>query len=187
MKEESQRIAILLHGPSCVGKTSVGRLLLNNNEPIELGPGPYDYLRSSENVIVLHLGCGEDYPLRADSHLGPTRNPEPWQQVIEEENRALFAFLLTADWPAIEARALAESSRGVTLGSACLSYQLYRNRHEVVTLPATAGILEDEIDTTHMNHNDVASVIRSHVAKTRPFQHWPSTLPDFQSNQGRRT
>jgi hypothetical protein len=173
MAEETQRIAILLHGHSLAGKTTAGKLLFAGKEPVSLDAGPpYEGLRSDENVLVLDLGCGEDFPLRPESRPRATRNPQEWLRVLEEERRPLFAFFLTADWPAVEVRARAESSRNVTEQSARLSHELYRTHDEAVTFPAAAGISEHPIDTTRMTPDEVAAKIRNLVTKARPLQRW---------------
>src|SRR5262249_36954508 len=135
---------------------------------LDTGP-PYDYLRCDVDVLVLDLGCGE---FRHDSLPGPTRNPGEWLRVLKEENRPLFAFLLTADWPAVEIRARAECARGVTQESARFSHDRYSARHEAVTFPTEAGISEYRIDTSHMEADKVAAEIRNVVNQRRPFQWW---------------
>jgi hypothetical protein len=169
MAEEKQRIAILLRGPQCVGKTTTGRLLFGGEDPVSLDNGPpFAGLRSGETVLVLELGRGEDYPIRPNSRPGRTRNPGEWLTVLAEEKRPLWAFFLTADWPAVEVRARSEGGRRVTRESARLSYDLHESHEEGTTLPATAGIRERTIDTTRMTADEVAAEILRAVRDEPP-------------------
>jgi hypothetical protein len=177
---QNELLAVLLHGPSGVGKTAVGRVLLGGNDPIILdsgwnsgelryvgGPARYADLKRNDDAIVFEIGCAEPMDLREP---GATRNPQEWLQVIQREQRKLFAFKLWADWNAIEIRA---RQRNSNLLGIRLWYDLYCGHSELTTFPSSAGINELTIDTTNMTPLDVANEISVVVRRTRPFQRWP--------------
>src|SRR5947207_2942655 len=47
MAADNQRVAILLRGRQCTGKTEVARILLAGNEPVSLDDGKYEQLQVS--------------------------------------------------------------------------------------------------------------------------------------------
>jgi hypothetical protein len=166
---DDQRIAILLRGRQCTGKTEVG-ILLAGKKPISLDDGNYDQLRASKDVLVIELGYGE----APGKPPGPTCDPGKWQRVLAEENRALHAFFLTADRVVREARAAQSGRRGVGVPSLNASDQIH-SWPEVVQFAKRAGIFEHEIDTSLKSLPQVADEIREIVKRVHPGVRWPST------------
>lgn len=171
--EPNQRVAILLHGSQCTGKTITARLLWGR-DPISLDDGKYEQLRIADDILVAELGCGERIPYDPQAPPGPTRNPSAWRRVLAEENRELFVFRFRADLNVILERARLETERGVTEKTATSSHQAYESNHILVTFPADAGIEEFLMDTTNLTNAKVVEQIRQEVAKSRPVQHWPA-------------
>jgi hypothetical protein len=166
---KDQRIAILLRGPQCTGKTEVGKLLLAGKKPISLDDGKYEQLRVSEDVLVIELGYGEtpgDPP-------GPTRDPAKWQRVLAEEKRTLYAFFFTADRSVREERA-GGAGRNVSLDTLNRSDQIH-SWPEVVQFAERAGIFEHKIDTSLKSPSHVADEIRGIVKRVHHGVRWPST------------
>jgi hypothetical protein len=174
MKEESQRIAILPRGQQCAGKTATGTALLGGKREkvISLDDRNYGQLLSADVVLVIELGYGECEGMPD----GPTRDPKPWQKVLADEGRELFAFNLTVDPAEARVRASNEGHRSVSEGTLRASEQIQR-KTEVVEFAKNAGITEHHIDTTKRTIEEVANAIRDVVKTSRPHQQWPSTGP----------
>jgi hypothetical protein len=178
MKTESKnrKIAILLHGPTCMGKSTVARLLLGGLAPVILdqewavgerrylgGPKRYEDLRSDESLIVFELGCGEPLGLPFP---GATRGALEWRQLLESENRKLFAFLLWSDWSDVERRV---RERGENIEWARGWYDLYVQKDDRVTFPSSVRIRQHKIVTSGKTPMDVANDISQIVTGSRPF------------------
>lgn len=170
MADEKRRVAILLRGPQCTGKTTTAQILLAGKKPVSLDDGNYDQLRTSDDVLVIELGYGES----EGEPPGPTREPAQWQQVLADEKRELYAFFLTADRSVREERAKKERWRNVSAGTLNASDAIHR-RPEVTAFAKTAGITEVTIDTSRKSESEVADEIRETVAKDHPDLRWPST------------
>jgi hypothetical protein len=114
MTDQKRRVAILLRGPQCTGKTTTARALLAGEEPIGLDNRKYDQLRANEDVLVIELGYGE----RAGLSPGPTRDPAKWQGVLADEERTLY--LISAPFPVRAGAAVcASQSRAAENAAAC--------------------------------------------------------------------
>jgi shikimate kinase len=173
----SPGIAILLHGPSGVGKSTIGRLLLekfclNPNDLVNLdlgwganlgserlGPNPYDDLRTNDPVLVMELATGE--PRGHPDRRGAIRNPEEWRKVLREEEKRLFPFFLWAEWTVIEQRVRSrEKGEVYTSPSAARQwYALYEKRDKRVTFPLEAGIVECRVTTDRSAGEIVKEII----------------------------
>jgi hypothetical protein len=170
MTDEKRRVAILLRGPQCTGKTATAQILLAGKKPISLDDRNYDQLRASDEVLVIELGFGESDGMPP----GPTREPAQWQRILANEKRELYAFFLTADRSVREERAKKERYRNVSVATLDFSDAVHR-RPEVVSFAETAGITEVTIDTNCKSESEVAETIREIVAKDHPELRWPST------------
>ena len=106
-----RKIAIVLRGAPCCGKSSVSNSLqeyfgLPLNSHVVLDhfwgrgekrfAGHYRYwdLRDQPDVLLIELGYGEpDDP----TFFGATRNPREWVSLLEADGRRVFFFLLEID------------------------------------------------------------------------------------------
>jgi hypothetical protein len=168
MTAKADRIAILLRGPQCTGKTSAAQELLGGQKPIDLDTAAntaYRDLQCTQDVLVLELGAAEE----------PTRNPRAWQTVLEKEGLSLFAFYTIAERLIREARARTPESikRGVNMDSLNASDEIHREPY-MIAFAQVAGISETQVDTSHKTQNEVAHEIRAVVAKTHPNVNWPT-------------
>ncbi len=101
------KTAIVLRGPPCGGKTSVGceiaRQLASPVTFISLddgwspcerrfaNDGRYSDLASDVQTLIIELGFGEP---AGESFAGATRDPNAWLKVLRESGRSVFLFLL---------------------------------------------------------------------------------------------
>ena len=103
----SRKIAIVLRGPPCGGKTSVAcevaRQLASPVTFISLddgwshgeqrfkNDGRYSDLASDVQTLIVELGFGEPV---GESFAGATRDPNAWLKILRESGRSVFLFLL---------------------------------------------------------------------------------------------
>lgn len=179
----SNPLAVVLRGPTGVGKTEVARRILHftgsrmdgliilddgwarGERRYRGGQARYEDLRGlSDRVVVLELGWGE--PIDG-SFLGATRNPSEWAEVLRSEGRELRLFRLTARPKDIVARAegrFAKSGAGMRAQDAKHWIRMYNRHPDVFGLPERLGIAEVFVDTTALMPDQVAEVI---LAKLR--------------------
>jgi hypothetical protein len=130
----AHRVAIVLRGPPCGGKTTVLRFLrarLPTSASVSLDDGwskgerrfgadRYGDLRAKGDPLLVELGFGEPEGL---SFPGATRNPREWVDILMAEGRAVFLFLLKPPLAELDRRIQADRSphqRGYFRGAARL-------------------------------------------------------------------
>ena len=102
----TRRVAIVLRGPPCSGKTRVKNILLRKLQSASFvslddgwgvdekrfrGVDPYADLRVNTDVLIIELGFGEP---AGEMSAGATRNPGGWLGVLADEKRTVHLFLL---------------------------------------------------------------------------------------------
>jgi hypothetical protein len=176
---EERRIAILLHGPSAVGKSAVAEALCQKlklpcraiRPPLDKGwlcgeqrhsTDPYgDQRCRDQRIVILELGGGEPAVL-GPAGKGATQNPQAWMKVVCEDcRRRLFVFRLSARWATIQQRC---ERRGQSdLVSVWEWFDRYSRSDALVTFPDSAGIAEAEIQTDERTEDEVAAEIITHL------------------------
>ena len=184
MNVPSEKIAIVLHGPPCSGKTQtanelVRRLTLARSRFVTLdagwmpgysrynpGPQPYaDLAAASDEVLVIEIGCGEPCDLRFP---GATQGAAEWIEVLRRSNRRILAFELRMDWDDARARlweryrgsptALFEFWQHVGL------YALFVHGDPTATFPASVGLSEESLNSSKQTIAEMADYIQSRLA-----------------------
>lgn len=181
-----RRIAIILHGPPAIGKTTIANDLVARLGAILIsldggwgegevryrgGPGRYaDLTQAVEPVLVVELGCGEPADL---SFPGASRGASEWITVLRNTGRELFPFLLTADPSEVPARLehrldewirlrrMPANNKFSMLCNFLGVHFLYANRHPLVTFPDVDGFYEQALSTTGRNAGAVVDEIIS--------------------------
>ena len=171
-------LAVVLHGPTGVGKTEVAKRILHATGssmegPIVLddgwawgerryggGQARYEDLRGlTDHVVVLELGWGE--PI-GEGFPGATRNPAEWAQILTNEGRELRLFRLTGRPAEIVRRAkerFAKTGEGARAHDAKHWIGLYERHPDVVGFSKRLGTAEVVVDTTGLTPEQVAEVI----------------------------
>jgi hypothetical protein len=175
--DPSRTIAIVLHGPPGVGKSTIcehirqahptaRRICLDNGwgvGPNELrtngGPARYADLRgAAEDVLLVEIAGGEP----ADpAILGATRNAREWVDVLRAAGRDIIPILLTVERTEAEAR-ITRRYQGVQLAAIRHEvgiHDLYARKDPKFTFPPTAGLRESCVSTTGRSAGDVAAEI----------------------------
>lgn len=166
----------MLHGPPGVGKTCVGKKLLERLGEatdslviLDLPPGEvscagcYPELEGrSERVLVIELMSGEQFPPDPTKRQ-PTRNPREWLQLVRAQGREFYAFLLWAEWDAVAER---RRPRGPAhLEERRVWYDRFRKRSEEVCFPEWAGISEERINTMGLGPEEIADFILCRIGE----------------------
>lgn len=182
MSETARRkMAIILRGPPAVGKSSITMLLATKMLPgstkgIDLddgwgedqkrrfpaGEGRYADLKTSDDLLVLELGCGEPVGWVFE---GATRNPGEWVEVLEREGRQIYSFLLTAEHATWRKRMLKKVKGNETNEEAF--YRLF-DLQEWKEFPTKARVREEQIDTTTIDQQGVAARIWQQIQQVTP-------------------
>jgi hypothetical protein len=173
------RVAIILHGPTCVGKSSVAKSLselISGSAFINLddgwndtecrggtsGSSRYADLNGRpEEVLIIELALGEPQDLTP----GATRQASLWVDILRNDGRIVFAFLLWAQWKdaisRMEQRAKKCDPREKLFWLAwwTASYAWYEHGYELTTFPAVDGLVEERIVTTDQAVDQVAKMI----------------------------
>jgi hypothetical protein len=179
MENETNSVAIILHGPPCAGKTVIGREICSRRAglgahfiSLDEGWGPnqiryagggnryLDLEQSTESLLVIELGCGEPADL---SFHGATRGAQEWIRVLLDSGRRLCPFLLWPDWSDAISR-LNERHRGSPCALFAVwqhvgLYALYERQDPTATFPATPGFREQRVNTSNRSVSDLAEEI----------------------------
>lgn len=173
-----RRVAIILHGPPCTGKTTIaaelrrlfhaGFISLDNGwAPGEFrhrgGPSRYaDLAQAPEPVLVVEIGCGEPFDL---SFPGATRGASEWVNVLRTSAREIWPFLLTATWKDVLQRL--DERHGGDPRKLFFFWQftglnvLYQLRHPTATFPEIPDFQEHEITTSGRTLREVIDEIKA--------------------------
>lgn len=180
----SDKIAIVLHGPPCSGKTETAKELVRRLTParssflsLDAGwmpghfryhPGPQRYAdvaAVSEPVLLIEVGCGEPCDLRLP---GATQGAAEWVDVLRRANRRIHAFALRMDWDDARARlldryrgrpaALFEFWQHVGL------YALFVHGDPIATFPAEVELSEEPLDSSKMTIVEMVDYIQTRLA-----------------------
>lgn len=176
----SSPVAIVLRGPTGVGKSAVGaelqqRLDLPQRNVIVLdngwgggecrwsgGPNRYADLRvDNSGLLILELAYGDSLPRDPDRG-GATSNPHEWISVLQEQNRSVHIFLLWASWEHIEQRVLRRGRP--SLADARSWYEAYQ-RPPLSDFAMRAGIHHDRLATSGRTPEEVATLILESLRK----------------------
>lgn len=174
-----QRVAIILHGPPCVGKTEISREIRTRRatgtvlqislddgwSPGEFrylgGPGRYaDLSRAQEPILVVELGCGEPADL---TFSGATRGAQEWVSVLQKSGRHLAPFLLWLECSDAVARLKNRWQNKPNalffLGQQIGVYALYAHGDSITTFPVIPGFQEERVLTSGRTIAEVADEI----------------------------
>lgn len=183
-----RRVAIILHGPPCTGKTAIAEEL-QRRVPARLislddgwlrgefrhsgGERRYaDVAGAPEPVLIIEVGCGEPPDL---SFFGATRGAAEWVGVLRAAGREVFPFLLTADQATALARVERRLVERIRSGSVLpdnklfLTWQflglhfLYEHRDARATFPDIPDFAERGLVTSDRTASGVADEILSAV------------------------
>ena len=187
---KSDKVAVLLHGPPCAGKTQVKLAISALAEPgvvrhlsLDEGWGVgqqrhsggsqrySDIVSTTESVLVIELGCGEPADLSFD---GATRAAAEWVGILRKCGRTLHSFLLVVNpddvLERLRKRYAADPDALFCIWQDFGLYGLYQQGDPIATFPPSTDILEQKISTSGRSINDVAleimgkAGIRHHTA-----------------------
>jgi hypothetical protein len=167
--------AIILRGPSAIGKSSVTELLFAKlpcgqarrvdldqgwgeaeNKRYPAGEGRYSDLNTPEDFLIIELCAGEP----GGSMKGATTNPREWVEVLEKEGRLIHAFLLYVDKETWKKRLLKKVPAGDPGAEAY--YDLF-DLDDWKNFHAVAGVTEERIDTGTIDEKEVANRVWERV------------------------
>lgn len=133
-----RRVAIILHGPPCTGKTAIAgelqrrvsaRLIslddgwLRGEFRHSGGERRYaDLARAPEPVLIVEIGCGEPPDL---GFYGATRGADEWVRVVRGSVREIFPFLLVTDHATALARIEQRLNERIRSGSTAAESKLF--------------------------------------------------------------
>ncbi len=184
MNGHSEKIAIVLHGPPCSGKTQTANELVRRLTParsrfvsLDVGWAPghprynpgslryADLVAASEPVLVIEIGCGEPSDLRFP---GATQGAAEWIELLRRSNRRILAFQLRMNWDDARARlweryrdspiALFEFWQHVGL------YALFDHGDPTTAFPASAGLPEESLNSSEQTTTEMADYIQTRLA-----------------------
>lgn len=170
----SSPFAIVLRGPTGVGKSAVAHELLQRLDlpPRNVvvldhgwgrgesrwsgGPDRYADLRvDNRRLLILELAYGD--PIPPDPNRGgATSHPHEWISLLQEQNRSVHVYLLWALWEHIEQRVVRRGRP--SLEDARFWYEAYQ-RPPLSNFSMRAGINQDLLETTGRTPEAVAAVI----------------------------
>lgn len=179
----TEKVAIVLHGPPCSGKTETAKELVRRFTPersrfvsLDVGwmlgdsrynPGPQRYAdlaTASERALVIEIGCGEPPDLRLP---GATQGAAEWIEVLRRSNRRILAFALQMDWDDARARlwdryrgrpaALFEFWQHIGL------YSLFVHGDPIATFPPSVGLSEEPLNSSKQTISEMADYIQMRV------------------------
>jgi hypothetical protein len=184
---DAERIAVILHGPPAAGKSMISaeicRRLGAEAKAINLddgwgGPddqrdrsrasGYSDIQGATERVLVIELAYGE--PAAANGK-GATREAERWVNLLREDGRKLYAYLLWRTWPDAGQQLFRRDGMNRDFFLARLNtYMLYVQLDDRTRFSAAVGLEEHKIVVSGRSINDVAREImtRSGLLQAQP-------------------
>jgi len=167
MQGHDQSVAIVLHGPPAVGKTTIGEEIVRrfpgNAKLISLDAGwgcgdarhsggsrrYADLALATDKILVIELGCGEPADMASQ---GATQAAAEWIQTLRGANRTIRAFLLWIEWPEARARLAARyygHEHALFLFWHHIGlYALYEHADPLATFPEIAGFSEQRLNVT---------------------------------------
>jgi hypothetical protein len=171
--------AIILHGPPCVGKSTIAKRLLNlipsslvslddgwqeGGARVLGGHGRYaDLKEHPAKVLIIEIALGE--PL--DMSPGATRQANEWVGLLRADGRRVFPFLLWMDWEDANARMLErqrlEPANIFRFGWWTATYAWYEHRHYLTTFPPIPDFAEERIMMANRTPDQVAIQIMQRV------------------------
>jgi ATPase family associated with various cellular activities (AAA) len=177
MLDEPEKVAIVLHGPPGVGKTTIWKAIKARQQSARFlslddgwmpgehrmlgGPCRYADLRQAqEHVLVVEIGSGELPDLNAP---GATRAAGEWIAALRESGRRVAPFLLWSEFgDAVErlmARWRGHPQKLFLVWQQIGLYSLYEHGHPLGAFPIVSGYQEERIVTTGRSAEDVAEEI----------------------------
>jgi hypothetical protein len=183
MNGHSEKIAIVLHGPPCSGKTQTANELVRRLTParsrfvsLDVGWAPghpryspgslryADLVAAPEPVLVIEIGCGEPCDLKFP---GATQGAAEWIELLRRSNRRVLAFALRMDWDDARARlwdryrgrpaALFEFWQHIGL------YSLFVHGDPIATFPPSVGLSEEPLNSSKQTIAEMADYIQTRL------------------------
>ncbi len=161
-----RRVAIILHGPPCTGKTTIANELRKRLRAgfvslddgwcgaggfrRQAGPRRYaDLAQASESVPIVEIGCGEPPEL---TFPGATRAAHEWINTLRNARREVFPFLLSAEWAEVaqrlDERHSGDPNKLFFIWQFIGLNALYERRHPLATFPQIQDFQERPIVTS---------------------------------------
>ncbi len=174
------RKAIILHGPPCVGKSTIAGLLQSRihgsgfvNLDSYWGPTEQrgrgglcryaDLQGHQARVLIIELGLGEPENMTP----GATRQANEWVQILRNDGRKVFPFLLWMNWEDATKRMLDRASREQSplykFSWETASYAWYEHKHNLTTFPSIPDFEEERIITTDRTPDEISIEIMQKV------------------------